>query len=1161
MARKSTANTFEKGLVMDLNPITTPNNVMTSALNATMLTFNGSEYVLQSDMGNGRVETAYLPEGFIPVGIVEFGGIIYVASYNPLIGKSQLGSFPSPERNISTEEINQAVIELSNMDFGFNANNGATTFYVQKNLYADKLTPGDKYIVYTGNGKISSNVNKLWDCADGTPNAVNIGGQNTTKAVKISFATITDEGKIVKLTNLKTYTVDGIGGKYIIPEITYSGGKPNLDAYRSIIQSPYNVFNSKVSGKLLLIAELVTIDEFNVAISCEFIGPDSAKTKDVKIYTNISYGSDNNVFLYAVEARVTDSGASSSNLHFKWNKTTIENGEQIEGNRDADAEMYTVSGYNYTERPERNISYNITPCMSFGPIKYLMRSGVIQLDKIGTGYISLYEWRYYVDNGNIMINWALQSYPEEGYEIAGIRFIMSCINREGNVETAVYNVSKKQSYNGSFMENIPFDSDFYKFSQGKLLRDRLYYVTIEVQYQKSVAVTGEDITSRYKYFHRWMYSSSIFNKDYLDGKITDFMTIKPSLTMANKSEFQFNQIENTETSTTIGKINELVEEVATLDPLDSLSATQYFNRYKLSGNISNVFANDYGVFDIDLPSITNKISINKENASVTFDDYSITSTSGDVTLLAETTLTLKQNETWDGQKTEMPIPDKAKELAEDPFNHGIWVNNYTATVQGDKSQIKDIEVKTIEYVKILASMMQYDVKWSGEVRPLAYNVDTFSKYNLQFDEALGGFRTGFLGSFCTASENSSGKSRPRTCMGRLHPDWYKTEIFRTHDWINFINDNMYDKLRDIYSVGISSSIIFTAWANRAGKYWSGLQYKSNGRYKNWAFNTVDNNCACFLPNGQDVNNMSAILVLMKLKSNGRYIPINMAAQFGSSRAYADMPFSTPISGIRNIYTAIATMLIQLYSFESNGGSQKRHIVDTAFYIKRVLANFNINIDIETNIDNIKIKIKTDNDKKIYVNEIKTPLFDGNKKQSKNKTNDVIEDGNLDNNIEFSINTESNRATASIAAMRDSSDLLNNILQSSQKEFETMVYSASGETRSSNVSGSDQYIYSLDDSGNLNRLSSSFKLRECKFSQSGNRIIAKFGSNTISPDGAFLRKLTLDNGMLVLDDSSGESLESMNAVSFRLYTRNNDHNEHYHGFSSFAPIDKLKFFDK
>jgi hypothetical protein len=67
--------------------MTTPNNVLTDALNATITTMNGNESVLQNDMGNARVESAYLPEGYIPIGMKEYGGVIYIASYNPITEK------------------------------------------------------------------------------------------------------------------------------------------------------------------------------------------------------------------------------------------------------------------------------------------------------------------------------------------------------------------------------------------------------------------------------------------------------------------------------------------------------------------------------------------------------------------------------------------------------------------------------------------------------------------------------------------------------------------------------------------------------------------------------------------------------------------------------------------------------------------------------------------------------------------------------------------------------------------------------------------------------------------------------------------------------------------------------------------------------------------
>ena len=60
MSKLEATNVFSEGLITDLNPITTPNNVLTNALNATLITMNGNEFVLQNDLGNGRVETAKL---------------------------------------------------------------------------------------------------------------------------------------------------------------------------------------------------------------------------------------------------------------------------------------------------------------------------------------------------------------------------------------------------------------------------------------------------------------------------------------------------------------------------------------------------------------------------------------------------------------------------------------------------------------------------------------------------------------------------------------------------------------------------------------------------------------------------------------------------------------------------------------------------------------------------------------------------------------------------------------------------------------------------------------------------------------------------------------------------------------------------------------------
>lgn len=80
-------NTFNEGINFDLNPITTPNNVLTDCINGAFLTFNGDELALQNDAGNTKIEISpgsgtyvELSSGFYPLGIKEYGGILYIIS-------------------------------------------------------------------------------------------------------------------------------------------------------------------------------------------------------------------------------------------------------------------------------------------------------------------------------------------------------------------------------------------------------------------------------------------------------------------------------------------------------------------------------------------------------------------------------------------------------------------------------------------------------------------------------------------------------------------------------------------------------------------------------------------------------------------------------------------------------------------------------------------------------------------------------------------------------------------------------------------------------------------------------------------------------------------------------------------------------------------------
>ena len=152
MKKQVAVNTFQNGLVMDINPLVTPNQYMTHCLNGTLVTFNGNENALQNDMGNGRVETAMLPEGYIPMGTCSFGGIIYIASYNPEKKLSQIGCFPSPERNITSDEIFRDRKSIQESDFITSEDglNHIKTALKKLELSDIEFSPGDKYKIYFG---------------------------------------------------------------------------------------------------------------------------------------------------------------------------------------------------------------------------------------------------------------------------------------------------------------------------------------------------------------------------------------------------------------------------------------------------------------------------------------------------------------------------------------------------------------------------------------------------------------------------------------------------------------------------------------------------------------------------------------------------------------------------------------------------------------------------------------------------------------------------------------------------------------------------------------------------------------------------------------------------------------------------------------------------
>lgn len=142
--RQTQANTFSDGLNMDLHPLTTPNTILTDCVNGTMITYNDNEFVLQNERGNSKIDGAKLNPGFIPVGMKEHNGILYIVSHNPQTKENEIGTYPSPAQNyLHNESKYDANVSTELFSTYSDMNNNALNYYD----YNLTVTNYDEYIL------------------------------------------------------------------------------------------------------------------------------------------------------------------------------------------------------------------------------------------------------------------------------------------------------------------------------------------------------------------------------------------------------------------------------------------------------------------------------------------------------------------------------------------------------------------------------------------------------------------------------------------------------------------------------------------------------------------------------------------------------------------------------------------------------------------------------------------------------------------------------------------------------------------------------------------------------------------------------------------------------------------------------------------------------
>lgn len=536
MIRNEATNTFQDGLVMDLNPLTTPNTVLTSALNATFVTFNGNEYVLQNDMGNGRVETAKLPEGYIPIGTTELGGIIYIVSYNPLIDQCQIGSFPSPERIYSGNEKDPVIskfedgtptVKLNSENFVKDKEIINTRVLLQ--ISDTTFNPGDQYIVTAyplsdEDSKDEGNYKHITDC-------FNYSEGPGPRDLRLQLITLDSNNKVIELSPIQQFEPANkdVPGSYFLLEGNLAEDTNVEDLvgnYRNIVSSAYNTFKSKVAGVMYIEADLEVLTSMNVTDKCINV---SNKKYTIEFTIDTEGTSFQGI---EKELKYIKVLVSKNQINTSGEVGTLQESEIAEGqvpplikvsDLDSNSEvLYFSKGKTNTITLDIDFSdssqlsevkFSFTPAVDFGYQTSLTRDVVIDFAKVNTGALNITYWKYLKRDNNIFVQWMLEYYPLEGRSIK--QFDIKAQRLDQDISTDVDNWELLESYS-----SVDAVAGNYTRAWNSLTLNSIYL--IQFHFQEYAEGDTEGNTKKDILLYKCLYTNGIFDSLFENNEIIDF---------------------------------------------------------------------------------------------------------------------------------------------------------------------------------------------------------------------------------------------------------------------------------------------------------------------------------------------------------------------------------------------------------------------------------------------------------------------------------------------------------------------------------------------------------------------------------------------------------------------------------------------------------------
>ncbi len=524
---EQSVNQFSNGMQLDYNPMLQGNDSLSECLNGTIITMNGNEFILQNDMGNRRIDNAFLPSGYEPVGMKEYGGVIYVAAYNPITKRSQIGSFPSPERRISGNNT-QGELNLNNFQTYSETINGTSYKFLKSDIQLIPLTkdiylhPGDKFIVWsTDTGELNNNNISNWNNTNGSKI---ISPKN--KLYTLSVGIMNSQNEFVDITkNMVRWSDDGeIYEKEDKTDLFYSNegyfikrqqsnismgtsiNNANLINERQTITA--NTYSHKLIGPMYLKAEINHIQNFNYTLIAESTGL-------ITVESIIIYNCPDGIVTggRTDEIYTTYSEGDIINFAFTFNRSS---GTLLQGTTtyDTNTNLYTakiVSQFqvniptnkilDYVLAVKSGLTENTQPIYLRG----LTVIGQIDFSLINSNTTNLTGWRYKKDGNSMLLDIIVGLYPSYGSSYSNLKLKFKNINDASDIHT--HNVSTEIALNGEVHIN--------GINITGLQEQQIYDVEISVTENNSSEVTLST--------DKWIITTDLFNDCYNNhNEILDF---------------------------------------------------------------------------------------------------------------------------------------------------------------------------------------------------------------------------------------------------------------------------------------------------------------------------------------------------------------------------------------------------------------------------------------------------------------------------------------------------------------------------------------------------------------------------------------------------------------------------------------------------------------